>query len=215
MSTTEELYTIADELRATASLGLHFEENPYGVERYERVLSLSARLVAAIEQRSPDEVLDVYRGNLGHISPIAGAEAAVLRDGNLLLIRREDDGLWALPGGLTDVGETLAESAERELREEAGVQGPATKLLGIFDSRRWDSRTRFQTDHVVFLVEAGEGTPVAGPETTDVGFFSEDSLPMLSPGHHRRAPFVFKLLRDEVPTPYFDSAAKADGAAPT
>ena len=34
--------------------------------------------------------------------------------------------------------------------------------------------------------------------------FAEDDLPPLSPGHDRRVPFVFRLLRDEVPAPYFD-----------
>ena len=204
MSFQDEIYQVADEMRGIASLGLHFAQNPYDKERYERALSLSARLVAALEQRSPDEVLARYRDYLNHVSPLAGAEAAVFRDGRLLLIKREDDGLWALPGGLVEVGETLAESAQRELREEANVQGQVTSLLGIFDSRLWHSRTKSQVYHAVFLVEAHGGEPEAGPETTDVGFFSEGSLPALSPGHHLRVPLVFKLQRGEVPTPYFD-----------
>jgi hypothetical protein len=41
-------------------------------------------------------------------------------------------------------------------------------------------------------------------ESLDVGFFSEDQLPELSPGHDARVPFIFKLYRGEVPVPYFD-----------
>ena len=53
MSPTE-LYQIADELRAIACLGRHFAKNPYDAESYGRVLAASARLIAVLEQRSPD-----------------------------------------------------------------------------------------------------------------------------------------------------------------
>jgi hypothetical protein len=66
----EQVYQIADELRATANLGLHYAENQYDKERYGRVLSASARLVAALEQRPPDEVLAQFEDNLRHVSPM-------------------------------------------------------------------------------------------------------------------------------------------------
>jgi hypothetical protein len=85
MSSTEELYQIADKLRAVACLGRRFAENHYDVERYEQVLAASARLIAVLEQRSPDEVLAQFQDNLLHVSPLAGAEAAVCRNGQILL----------------------------------------------------------------------------------------------------------------------------------
>lgn len=203
MSFADEIYQIADELRAIANLGLHYAEISYDEERYGRVLSLSARLIAALEQRSEDEVLALYREDLGHVSPYAGADAAVFRDDKILLIKREDNGLWAMPGGLVEVGETLAEAAVRECREESGVSGRATRLLGIFDSRLLNSQTKSHLYHFTFLVESDD-EPIAGPETTDVGYFSEDALPELSPGHHVTVPMAFKLLRGEIPAPYFD-----------
>ena len=71
--------------------------------------------------------MEEYEKGPSRYTPFVGAEAAVFRDGRILLIKREDDGLWAMPGGLTDVGETWAHSAERELREETGVTGTATQ----------------------------------------------------------------------------------------
>ena len=204
MTFAEQVYQIADELRAAANLGLHFAENQYDKERYGRVLSASARLVAALEQRPPDEVLAQFEDNLTHVSPHAGAEAAVFRDERLLLIRREDSGLWALPGGLVEVGETLAEAAQRELFEEANVRGKATRLLGIWDSRFTGSQMKAQGYHVAFLVETGD-EPQPGPETTAVGFFTEHELPELHGGHQVKVPMAFKLYREEVPVPYFDS----------
>ena len=80
MSFRGEMYEIADELRGVASTGLRFAESSYDRVRYEDTLSLSARLVAALEGRSPDEVVEQYEDNLGHISPLLGAESAVFRD---------------------------------------------------------------------------------------------------------------------------------------
>src|SRR3954466_2932051 len=54
------------------------------------------------------------------------------RHGSLLLVRRRDSGMWELPGGRVDVGETAVEAAVRETAEEAGVQVVVTGLLGIF-----------------------------------------------------------------------------------
>ena len=211
MDPTEEMYVIADELRSIADLGLHFAESNYDNDRYKRVRSLSARLVAAIENRPTDDVMEEYMGPLVRATPFVCAEAAVFQEERILLVRREDNGLWAMPGGATEVGLTWAESAERELREETGVQGAAKKLLGVFDSRLWRSRAKQHLYVSVWLVELrGRQIPVAGPETTGVGFFSEEALPDLSPGHRLRVPAVFKLVRGDLPVPYFDSTTHSD-----
>ena len=200
---------VGDELRGIANEGVRCADNDYDNRRYGRVLSLSARLVAAIEQRSSDDVMEDYKQHLAHITPFVGAEAAVLRDGRMLLIQREDNGLWAMPGGATDVGETWAQSVVRELREETGLVGTAKKLLGVFDSRIWGSRSKYQFYAGLWLVEVSDDqSPMAGAETTDVGFFAEHDVPAeLSPGHVRRVPMAFKLARGEVQARYFDPPA--------
>jgi ADP-ribose pyrophosphatase YjhB (NUDIX family) len=213
MSNMDDLYQIADELRAIASVGLRYTEQGYDKERYEQVLKASARLVAALEHTSFAEIYSQYTGNLAHISPVTCVEAVVVREGKLLLIQRRDDQHWALPGGLAEVGESLAEAAQRELWEEAGVHGQVLQLLGVFDSRLWPVRSRMQLCIAMFLFEsadlpamhaaAGEGASALA-EVLDVGFFAEDSLPPLSTGHELRIPMAFKLLRAEIPTPYFD-----------
>jgi ADP-ribose pyrophosphatase YjhB (NUDIX family) len=204
LSLTETVYLAADELRSLADEGLLFTEGPYDRERYERILSVSARLVAALDARAPEEVAAQYHDNLSHISPFLGAEAAVFRAERLLLIQRTDNGRWCMPGGLVEVGETLAEAAQRELSEEALVRGRAVRLLGIFDSRRWKSHTKAQLYHVTFQVEVNDGEPGAGPEALAAGFFAEEELPPLSPGHQRIVPVIFKLYRGELPAPFFD-----------
>ncbi len=98
----DEVYLIADELRSIANAGAFYAGNEYDRERYDRALSLSARLVAAIEERPAGDVMEEYKQKLMHVAPLVGADAVVFRDGGMLLIKREDNGLWAIPGGATD-----------------------------------------------------------------------------------------------------------------
>lgn len=75
-------------------------------------------------------------------------------EGELLLIRRRNHpniGLWALPGGFIEMGETLYESAVRELAEETGVKGVGLRSLGMFGAPGRDPRTRVIT--AAFAVE--------------------------------------------------------------
>jgi len=199
-----EIYSIADELLAVANLGLHHSKNAYDRERYEKVLSVSARLVSILDKRPFTEVLARFQDNYERLCPQIGAEAAVFRDNHLLLIKRHDDGLWAVPGGMVEVGETLTASALREFKEEVGLTGTITRLLGVFDSRIWKSQVKSQLYHVIFEVSVSEGTPVVTNEATDWGFFAVNELPDLSPGHDSREPFLFKLMNGDVEVPYFD-----------
>lgn len=213
ISVPDELYHIADTLRGIANQGLRFCENGYDKERYEQVLHASARLVAAVENRTEAEIYAQYEGNLAHLSPLIGAEAAVFRGGKILLVQRRDNGLWVMPGGLTEVGESPAQSAERELWEEAGMRGKAARMLALFDTRFWPSKTRTQLFITLFLVET-EDAPFIRPETEegpsphaeslDAGFFDLDHLPNLFAGHTLRVPLAFKLYNGELPAPYFD-----------
>lgn len=197
---------IADDLRGIAAFGLNFARaGSHDEERWQLVLAASARLAAlAGGEQTADDLLAHYRANHFDIGPLASGEAVVIRDGKLLLVRRTDDGLWALPGGITDPGETLAQSARRELLEEAGLIGRVTRLLGVFDSRLWHSAKKIHFYHAVFLIETDDPEPRPSPEVSAAAYFGEDELPPLSPGHHLRAPFVFQQLRGDAPIPYFD-----------
>jgi ADP-ribose pyrophosphatase YjhB (NUDIX family) len=205
-SERQSLYHLADELRGIARLGLTYAKNPHDRERYEHVLAASARIITTIEHGTTDDdasVLEVFRDNLAHVSPVAGTEAIVVRGGRILLHRRADSDLWAMCGGLAEIGETLAEAAARELWEEARVRGRITRLLGIFDSLRWNMHTKVHLYAAVFEAES-DNEPTPTPEATAFGFFGPDDLPPLSPSHELRIPVVFQLLNGERPIPFID-----------
>ena len=201
----DTLYQAIDELRAISTAGLYYGKTEYDKQRYQQVLLVALGLLAALEERHFEEVQrEFVEDNWLHISPAAGADAVIFREDKILLIKRSDNGLWAVPGGLVEVGETLAEAAQRELWEETGIRGQVIRLLGIFDSRLWHSRTKAHLYHAIFLAEAADVSPRTSNESTAVDFFAENDLPELSPGHQQRVPLLFKLIRGEIPAPYFD-----------
>jgi 8-oxo-dGTP diphosphatase len=111
--------------------------------------------------------------------PVVGI-AAVARtpDGKWLLIRRADVGLWALPGGTLDWGETLRSCIVRELEEEAGVTScEVGRLVGVYSRPDRDPRLH----GVTVVVECRVGAPVKPPanplEITEVGLFAAKDLP--------------------------------------
>ncbi|WP_437787513.1 NUDIX hydrolase [Sorangium sp. So ce1097] len=111
--------------------------------------------------------------------PVIGiAAAAQTADGRWLLIRRSDTGTWALPGGTLEWGETLRDTAVRELAEEAGVtEVELGRVVGVYS--RPDRDIRFHAVTVVVAARIGEPTrPPQNPlEIREVRLFREDELP--------------------------------------
>ena len=80
--------------------------------------------------------------------PVVGVGAVVIHEGRVLLVRRgvaPSRGLWAVPGGSLELGETLQQGAEREILEETGVAIRAREPICAFDffERDGDGRIRF------------------------------------------------------------------------
>jgi ADP-ribose pyrophosphatase YjhB (NUDIX family) len=115
---------------------------------------------------------------------IVGARCLVRDDqGRILLIKRADNGRWALPAGTMELGETISECATRELWEETGLQTRALTLIGI-DSNVGQSHTPNMFGHayqhiaVAFRIDEYEGALLrTTDETTDAAFYPTDALP--------------------------------------
>lgn len=198
----------ADELRAIASEGLYWSgADAYQRRRFERVRRIAAELWAL---QATDEVATIescFRAEQPHVAPEPCGDAAIFNaQGEILLIRRRDDGLWAMPGGGFEVGETPAEAACREAWEETGLAVEPLALVGVYDSRRCGSRTARHLYQFVFLCRPRDATaqPTLSNETLDVGWFGEDSLPPLSPGHAPRIRDAFRCWRGEQCAAVFD-----------
>jgi len=102
--------------------------------------------------------------------------------GRLLLVRRCDSGMWELPGGRVDVGETAVEAAVRETQEEAGLSVVVTGIVGLFTDpghvvRGLNGEVR-QQFAVVFRAEVMAGGVPRGDqhETSDAGWIAPSDL---------------------------------------
>ena len=198
----------ADELRALANEGLHWDrENPYNVRRFERVRRIAAELFATQDARDGDAIEQLFSADPWHMAPYPCGDAAIFNArGEILLIQRADDQLWAMPGGAFEVGETPAEGACREAWEETGVAAEPLALVGVYDSRLCGTRTRAHLYQFVFLCRPRDpaAQPIVSNETLDVRWYAEATLPPLSPGHAHRIADAFRCWRGERREAVFD-----------
>jgi len=111
--------------------------------------------------------------------PLPGVLAMVVKDGKVLLVERgrdPDRGKWGFPGGLVETGETAAEAAIRELREETGVAAEPGPVLDVFDVITHDEagRVRYHFLLSAVLCRWVSGDGVAADDAEKVGWFTPE-----------------------------------------
>lgn len=116
--------------------------------------------------------------------PWIGVGVLVMRAGRVLLIQRGKEpgrGLWALPGGMVDLGETSRQAAAREALEETGLHVEVGEVCWVADAivRDDDGRIKYQTVILDFLAAAPEGEPVCADDAMDVRWVGPDDVAAL------------------------------------
>jgi ADP-ribose pyrophosphatase YjhB (NUDIX family) len=115
-------------------------------------------------------------GKLGRLA--IGCSASVLepRTREVLLVRRVDDGRWAVPGGYMEPGESVTEACAREVLEETGMHVRVGRLVAVYNSPHvlleYREGARLQLVVLHFVAEPVGGTPTTSDETIQVGYFS-------------------------------------------
>ena len=106
--------------------------------------------------------------------PVAADVIVEIRDHIVLIERRNSPFGWAIPGGFVDIGETVEETAVREVREEISLEVKLRALLGIYSRPERDPRG--QTVSAVYVGRAG-GVPKAADDAKSVDLFLPDQPP--------------------------------------
>ena len=190
---------IAQRIQAIAQTGLNYAVSPYDIERYGELSAIAAAMIAGPEPLNIDRARLVFGAERGYATPKVDVRAAVFQQDRLLLVREREDGGWTLPGGWAEVGQSAAESVEREVREESGYLVKAVKLLACWDrNKHLHPAIPFHAYKLVFRCELAGGAPSASAETSEVGFFAEGQIPPLSLTRilPEQLQFVFRSLRD-------------------
>ena len=193
-----------------------FTESQFERERYEEVLRIAADIrvsaddTAGLPLDAEGLVVEwlgaIDTGVAGYVTPKVAVGAAVANDaGELLLIQRADSGVWLYPTGWCDVGYSAAEVVTKEVHEETGIEVEPVRLIGVLDGLRL-GMSRIPLYSLLFLCRAVGGELVPHPlECTDVGWFTESTLPEPLVGVERWGEPVFAALRGEVREVYYDT----------
>jgi len=114
-------------------------------------------------------------------TPFVGVGAIIIEDDRVALVRRGQpplQGKWSIPGGVLEVGETLRAAAEREVREETGLEVEIGELLGVFDRVVPDEEGQIRYHYVLidFLCRRVSGKLRAGDDAADADWFQAAEL---------------------------------------
>ncbi|MEO6601114.1 MAG: NUDIX hydrolase [Polyangiaceae bacterium] len=168
-------------LQTITQAGLTYAKDPYDRQRYEQLQELAAEIASSLNNSATEPWLAIIRAEKGYATPKVDVRAVVARDDQLLFMRESHDGLWSLPGGWADIGESPSQIAEREVLEETGFEVKANKLLAVYDKARHDHPPEFWYCYKLFVrCELRGGAPTRGIETLDTAFFGPHEIPPLS-----------------------------------
>ena len=107
-----------------------------------------------------------------------GAGVAVLKDAEVLLIRRGDNGLWDVPGGGLESGETPEAAARRELSEETGLSAGVLRPLAMFQHPHiYPDGNLVEWETHVFTAEYADGEAQAGDDALEIRWWPLNALP--------------------------------------
>jgi ADP-ribose pyrophosphatase YjhB (NUDIX family) len=172
----------ARHLQALAQNGLTFSRNPFEIERYEAVRQVAAEMMAAGSGADLEMILDLFKDNVGYMTPKVDTRGVVFREDTMLLVNELLDHKWTLPGGWADVNEAPSVAVVREIREEAGFETRAVKLLAVYDRTKQGHVPPhpFSAYKLFFRCEITGGAPSESIETSGAVFFRENEIPELS-----------------------------------
>ena len=201
MYSDRDLLRWSEALAGIARTGLGFTESLYERERFEEVLAVAAEIRAMVgTPGTPDTIVDewmkhVGEGIAGYQTPKATVGAIVHNDqGELLLVKRRDAGVWLYPTGWADIGYSASEVAVKEVFEETGIECEPVQLIAVIDGQRMGF-TRFAMYLLLFQCRATGGTLQGHPlETSGVGWYGRDALPWPTAGAEWWAPMAFAAI---------------------
>ena len=170
----------AVELQSIAQAGLFYGKDPFDLERYERVREIAAEIISYKGDLSLEKVKDLFCGDMGYQTPKIDTRAAIFKDGKILLVK-ENNGTWSLPGGWVDVDLSVAENVVKEVKEEAGLDVRAERVISVQDREKHNLPIyAYKVCKIFILCSVTGGSFEENIETVGSGYFGIHELPALA-----------------------------------
>lgn len=194
--TTQRLIGISHELMAIANDALLYTKDDFDAQRFTRVRQISAEILAmSADTITPEAALTLFEDNDGYQTPKIDTRAAVFNEKEEILLIRDYDGKWALPGGWCEYNLSIMENTVKEAREEAGLEVKPLRLVAAH-CNRWHNNPKsyFFITRFFVLCEKLGGEFTANDETTEAKYFNVDELPE-DLNDHKCSPEQIRLCR--------------------
>ena len=195
-------------LHALAEIGLELSDVAYDRERYEEMREISLEMLEKMTDIPIEKIIPVIEERNGYRTPKVDVRAVVFNEKDqILLVKENVDGKWAMPGGWTDISFSPGEVAEKECVEEAGLKVKAKRLLAVMDKQKQGMPPAFEYVYKIYLLcEKQDDSISTGSETSDVRWFYENEIPELSQARNTEAQIamMYEYLRGERTETYFD-----------
>ena len=183
---SKRLLDWAVELQSLAQAGLAYGRDVYDIERFQRIREISAEMMAHLTGLPVEKVRELFCNESGYQTPKLDTRAAILQWDKILLVQ-ENDKSWSLPGGWVDVQASIGENTVKEVREEAGLEVRAERIIAVQDwAKRNPQSSPYASPYgvckifVLCTVLGGQFQP--NIETVQSGYFPLDALPPLAVG---------------------------------
>ena len=169
----------AIEIQSIAQCGLAYTKDMYDKERYEQLRNIAVEMVSYKTDISVDKIKTLFCNESGYQTPKLDTRAVIFEDEKILLVR-EKNGLWSLPGGWVDVLESIESNTIKEVKEESGLDVITKRVIAIQDRNKHNKPLYPYGVCKVFVeCEVIGGEFIENIETTEIKYFSIENLPNL------------------------------------
>lgn len=189
----------AKELQFIAQAGLTYTKDPFDKERFERVREIAAEIMSLQGRLPLEQVKDLFCNETGFQTPKLDTRAAIFKDNKILLVK-EKNGTWSMPGGWVDVMQTIRSNTVKEVREEAGLDVEAIRIIALQDrNKRNQPPYAYNVCKAFVLCKVLGGNFEPNMETVESGYFGIDELPVLAEEKNNKEQIAmcFSAYRDE------------------
>ncbi len=196
----------AIELQSIAQAGIFYSKDEFDIERFERIRTISAEMLSHKAEIPVGKVRDLFCNETGYQTPKIDTRAAIFADGKILLVQ-ENDGRWSLPGGWCDVNVSVKENTIKEVKEEAGLDVTADRIIAVQDRAKHNLPVyAYGVCKIFVLCSVVGGHFEEHIETIALSYFSEEELPTLATekNNEEQVKMCFEAFHNENWEVFFD-----------